>query len=60
MYLDDIAGQIRAELDPDDLPDEEGVDDLLRLYAVLARVKGADVTNEDIHDAWVAWMDGRT
>jgi hypothetical protein len=26
------------------------------LYAVLARVKGRDVRPEDVHDAWVAWM----
>jgi hypothetical protein len=56
MYLDDIARQIADELDPDLLPDEDGVDRLLRSYAVLARAKGTAVTAEDIHDAWVAWM----
>jgi hypothetical protein len=56
MYLDDIARQIADELDPNLLPDEDGVNRLLRSYAVLARAKGTAVTPEDIHDAWVAWM----
>ncbi len=56
MYLDEIAQEIAAELDPGLLPDEAGVARLLRSYAVLARVKGIDVTREDIHDAWAAWM----
>ena len=56
MYLDEIARQIAAELGPDALPDEEGTERLLRLYAVLARVKGMAVTAEDVHDAWVSWM----
>jgi hypothetical protein len=30
--------------------------DLLRGYAVLARVKGADTTEEDVHDMWSAWQ----
>jgi hypothetical protein len=29
--------------------------DLLRLYLLLALVKGAHVTNRDVHDAWSAW-----
>lgn len=28
----------------------------LRLYAVLVRVKRENVTLEDVHDVWVAWM----
>lgn len=56
MYLDDIARQIAAELDPGELPDQDGVERLLRLYAVLARAKGTAVTAEDIHDAWASWM----
>lgn len=31
-------------------------DELLRIYAVLLRAKGANVTRSDIHDAWSAWM----
>lgn len=56
MYLDDIAQQIAGELDAGALPDDEGVEQLLRAYAVLARVKGTSITAEDIHDAWAAWM----
>lgn len=37
------------------MPDGD-VDELLRIYAVLLRAKGADVTRSDIHDAWSAWM----
>jgi hypothetical protein len=53
-YLDRLAAQIR-----DRVPAGTGVppdaDDLFRLYAVLLRAKGASVTDEDVHDAWVAW-----
>ena len=37
------------------MPDGDA-DDLLRMYAVLLRAKGTDVTRSDIHDAWSAWM----
>ena len=37
------------------MPDGDA-DDLLRIYAVLLRAKGSDVTRSDIHDAWSAWM----
>jgi hypothetical protein len=50
-YLDDTAAAILDEL-PDGCccPDS-----LLRLYALLLRVKGAAVTAEDVHDAWAVW-----
>jgi len=51
MYLDDIASEIAAELRPIVIAPM-----LLRSYAVLLRVKGVDVTSEDIHDAWVGWF----
>jgi hypothetical protein len=54
-YISELARAIRAELNPKALPDEP-IDDLLRSYAVLALALGEDVTNEDVHDAWVAWM----
>jgi hypothetical protein len=54
-YLDRIADQIRREVSPDDLPDENTVQ-LFRLYAVLALAKGGDVTMQDVHNAWSAWM----
>lgn len=31
-------------------------DELLRMYAVLLRAKGANVSCSDVHDAWSAWM----
>ena len=52
MYLDDLAATISGYIPEDQMPD----DDLLRLYAVLLRAKGASVTQSDIHDAWSAWM----
>lgn len=55
MYLDDLAVKIRAHIPGDRMPDA-GADELLRLYAVLLRAKGASVTQSDIHDAWSAWM----
>lgn len=37
----------------------ENADELLRLYAVLLRAKGTDVTESDIHDAWSMWISMR-
>jgi hypothetical protein len=58
-YLDEIAGKVRAEVPTDLLPDEDDLDQLFRLYAVLVRAKGQATTNADVHDAWAAWMLGR-
>lgn len=55
MYLNDIAAKIRKHVPEDQIPDGDA-DDLFRLYAILLRAKGADVTQSDIHDAWSAWM----
>jgi hypothetical protein len=57
MYLDEHAASIRARIPSGRLPDN-GVPELMRLYAVLLRVKGSNVTESDIHDAWSAWMVG--
>lgn len=57
-YVTRIAELIRAELRSGVLPDEP-VDELLRLYAVLALALGEAVAPSDVHDAWVAWMAGR-
>lgn len=54
-YLDDIAATVRASV-PADVEIPPDADDLFRLYAVLALVRGASVTEEDVHNAWVAWM----
>jgi hypothetical protein len=58
MYLATLAGQIRARVPPDDLPEEE-THALFLGYAVLLLAKGEDVTAADVHNAWVAWMAGR-
>jgi hypothetical protein len=55
-YLDRIAGAIKDRIPPELLPDEDRLDDLFRLYALLARIKGEQVTEEDVHDAWALWM----
>ena len=58
-YLDEIADAIRAEVPTDLLPDEADLEQLFRLYAVLARAKGEETTIADVHDAWAAWTLGR-
>ncbi|MXM63280.1 hypothetical protein GR925_07405 [Streptomyces sp. HUCO-GS316] len=54
-YLDLIADQIRSCLPPEAEP-PQGSEALFRIYAVLLRAKGEQVTDEDVHDAWSAWM----
>lgn len=58
-YLDRTAREIKDRVPPELLPDEPRLDDLFRLYALLAQVKGKDVTEEDVHDAWSLWMLGK-
>lgn len=55
MYLDDIATAIRARIPKESMP-EGDTTELFRLYAVLLRAKGPNVTRSDIHDVWSAWM----
>jgi hypothetical protein len=54
-YLDDIAASIREAVPKEALPSEDTTD-LFLSYAVLLLAKGEDVTREDVHNAWVAWM----
>jgi hypothetical protein len=54
-YLDDLAADIAHRVAPGQVPDD-GAAPLFRLYALLALVKGADVTAADVHDAWAVWM----
>lgn len=54
-YIQVLADRIRSEIAPELVP-EGDVDALFLLYAVLAKVKGSDVSLEDVHDAWSAWM----
>jgi len=54
-YLERLALEIREEL-PADALDQSRLDSLLLEYAVLVLAKGAQVSLEDVHNAWVAWM----
>ena len=54
-YLDHLSGEIARQVSPDALPDA-ATSRLFRLYALLALVKGTDVTAVDVHDAWSVWM----
>lgn len=54
-YLDTLAKEIRGIVAADALPDED-TSGLFRTYAVLLLAKGEEVTREDVHNAWVAWM----
>jgi hypothetical protein len=54
-YLDQLAAEIARQISPDALPDPD-TSRLFRLYALLALVKGTDVTAADVHDAWSVWM----
>ena len=56
-YLNQLADQIRAAVPPHLVPNNAG--ELFLLYALLARAKGSKVMPEDVHDAWVAWMQSR-
>ena len=57
-YLIRDAERIRACVPAGtEMPDDS--DDLFLLYAVLLRVKGTAVTERDVHEAWVAWMELR-
>jgi hypothetical protein len=57
-YLDVLADEIRREVPVDALPDDN-TDDLFRSYAVLLLAKGEEVSRQDVHNAWVAWMSAR-
>jgi hypothetical protein len=54
-YLDTLAEEIRGAVAEDVLPDQD-TSSLFRTYAVLMLAKGEEVTREDVHNAWVAWM----
>jgi hypothetical protein len=54
-YLDELASRIEERV-PRELRPREDARSLFRLYAVLALVKGRDVSAADVHNAWAAWM----
>ena len=54
-YLEELARAINNALPEAVIPDPD-ISELLLTYAVLALAKGANVSREDVHNAWVAWM----
>jgi hypothetical protein len=58
-YLDELAAKIEQEVPAELLPaGNTGL--LFRLYAVLLLAKGGEVTAQDVHNAWAAWMQERS
>jgi hypothetical protein len=57
-YLDLLALEIRRAVSAYALPDERA-SDLFLSYAVLLLAKGERVSEEDVHNAWVAWMESK-
>jgi hypothetical protein len=57
-YLARLAERIRQAVPAEALPDED-TSGLFLIYAVLLLAKGEEVTREDVHNAWVAWMTSR-
>ena len=54
-YIDQVALAIETEVPAESRPDHDATR-LFRLYAVLALSKGINVSLQDVHDAWSAWM----
>jgi hypothetical protein len=54
-YVDVLASEIELNLAADDRP-EHRAKELYRLYALLALVKGEEVSLSDVHQAWSVWM----
>jgi hypothetical protein len=53
-FITALAERIRSDVDlAEDHPEDLR---LYRLYALLALVKGAETTREDVHNAWIVWM----
>ena len=57
-YLQKVAAEIRNRVPPECIPTEDTAD-LFLIYAVLLLVRGEDVSREDVHNAWVAWISRR-
>lgn len=54
-YLEIIADAIAAEL-PAGAKAQDGMRELLLLYALLAVTHGSRVSKRHVHDAWVTWQ----
>lgn len=56
-YIRRLANAIRADVPPELVPPDS--DSLFLIYAALACSKPEGVKAEDVHHAWVAWMEMR-
>ncbi len=54
-YIEAVADEIYRRL-PAGSPMPDGDRRLYLIYAVLALTVGEQVTREDVHNAWAAWM----
>ncbi len=57
-YVQQMVAAIRSEVD-EETATEPGSDELLRFYALIALIKGKNVSAEDVHNAWSVWMTAR-
>ncbi|WP_455565806.1 DUF7701 domain-containing protein [Micromonospora wenchangensis] len=55
-YLQQLARLIRKELPSQSVPTDFDTEPLFLAYAVLLKARGTEVTPQDVHNAWVAWM----
>lgn len=55
-YLHRLARLIRDEVPSRSVPSDFNTEPLFLTYAVLLKASGTDVTPQDVHNAWVAWM----
>lgn len=58
MYLDRLIHEVRRNL-PDGAEWPGDSEELVRLYALLARTVGSETTLENVHDAWSLWQSAR-
>ena len=57
-YLQALALEIKGAVSQDAMPNERTAA-LFLSYAVLLLAKGEQVSEEDVHNAWVAWMESK-
>jgi hypothetical protein len=54
-YIEQLAKRIRRHV-PSDVMPQGDLDALFLSYAALALAKGRDVSRQDVHNSWAAWM----
>ena len=54
-YIEKIATLVKEQIPKSSLPSGD-TSALFALYAVLVLIKGQNVSREDVHHAWSAWM----